>query len=140
MQTFISNNLKARLLGIDIDRELKTRYKYFGETHPKFSKQLQTFCEASTVKIGKHGKVGDYRAPFMFVGYSHDPNDNGYHLYNVRKKKSETVEVYSYQKQKTPELWYGMGVYITKFKSLDIKVKNEPGKVLEGNPDVEIVM
>ena len=34
----------------------------------KINKQLQTFDETDIIKIGKHGKLGDHRAPCMFVG------------------------------------------------------------------------
>ena len=53
----------------------------------KLSRQLQTFDEVGIVKIGEDGKIGDHRAPCMFVGHLHDHDGGCYHMYNAKTKQ-----------------------------------------------------
>ena len=50
----------------------------------KFSRELQTLGEAGIVKIIIGGKIGDYGAPCMFVGYFHNHNKNCYLMKNPK--------------------------------------------------------
>ena len=71
---------------INIYGILKTRWEHFDENISLFNRQLQTFDEACTIKIGKDGKIRNHGAPCMLVSYSHDCNENAYCRYNPNTK------------------------------------------------------
>ena len=58
------------------------RYEHFHGKKPMYAKNLHTWGEAGTVKIGKNGKIGDHGITMIFVGYSENHPYDCYRMYN----------------------------------------------------------
>ena len=68
--------------GLTIIVVTKTQYEHFGEKMSKFVQSLCTFGKASTMKVGKNGKVGNQKASKIFVRYVLDHGGFCYCMYN----------------------------------------------------------
>jgi len=81
-QAFRTATMLDNLAVKEVDGKVLTRYEHFHGKYPWYAKALRTFGEAGTVKVGKHGKVGNRGEPMVFVGYADDHQDDCYRMWN----------------------------------------------------------
>jgi hypothetical protein len=70
------------LMPVTIGGVTQTCWEHTGYKDPKWTKNLQIFGEAGTVKDGKKGKVLNRGPTMMFVGYSEDHAENVFQMFN----------------------------------------------------------
>ena len=79
---------------VEINCMSKTQIEHYGHKIPSWTKQMRTFGEAGTVKIGKKGKVRNRGVTMMYVGHADGHAGDVHRMWNQSTSKcSETRDV-----------------------------------------------
>ena len=79
---------------LEIHGVSKARIEHYGHEIHSWTKQMRTFGEAGTVKIGKKGKVRNRGVTMMYMGHADGHTGDVNRMWNQNTDKcSETIDV-----------------------------------------------
>ena len=111
---------------VDINGVSKARIEHYGHEIPSWTKQIRTFGEAGTVKIGKKGKVRNCGVTMMYVGHADGHAGYVHRMWNQGTSKcSETRDV----------LWLNRMYFEETVKDYDKELGDEEDEEFWVNPN-----